>query len=299
MGKTIELTYLKKALGLALIQHQAKKKLVDLEPAQAHEIYQLSGGLPLAMAYSVGYMSVHRHLPVLKRSHQNQAPSEIAQYCVAASIDQLREPAAHQLLMAATLFTEKFSVKAAAHVANLTQPAEGICQEFSSLYRLSLVYKLDALYYSMHTFTQDFVRAKLEQDLAFKCSAQSRWVEWYIDLLTPLASHWHDWHDYTDIDSEWANIRALVNWCIDTDRYEAFQKLWLGLRGYTLFSGYWDERLTWMNSLMQMAERRNDPITMAQAMFYKGQTLVHLDDTDVHGEALGLLKSFLATAATR
>ncbi|MEL6880160.1 MAG: NB-ARC domain-containing protein [Cyanobacteria bacterium J06607_10] len=292
VGRTIELTYLTTETSYALIRHQAKKKLVELEASQVHEIYQLSGGLPLAMAYSVGYLSVHRHLPALKRSHHNQPPSEIANYCVAASLEQLKEPSAHHLLMAATLFTEKFSIKAAAHVANLPQPSEDIFPELSSLYRLSLVNKLDKLYYSMHAFTQDFAAEKLENDFAFKKAAQERWLDWYTNLVQPLAETWLDWQDYRDMELEWSNIRALFNWCMETKRYSAAQKLWLGLRGYTLVRGYWDERQVWMDGFITMAEQRDDQVGLAQAMFYKAQTLVHIDDTDAQGEALELLKSF-------
>ncbi|MEM6452169.1 MAG: NB-ARC domain-containing protein [Cyanobacteria bacterium P01_D01_bin.105] len=276
VGKSIELTYLSSESGEALIKQQAKQKLLDLKASQVQEIYQLSGGLPLAMAYSVGYLSVHRHLPTLKSSHHNnQPPSEIAQYCVAAALDQLKKPSDQKLLMAATLFTEKFSVKAAAYIADLPHPSEGSCQGFSSLYRLSLINKLDEVYYSMHAFTQEFMRTRLEENLTFKQAAQARWVDWYLKFLSPLAEDWFDWQDYTELEMEWNNIRTLVNWCIETEDYKTFHKLWLGLRGYTLTRGYWEERQAWMEILLWIAKEQNDSFCLAEAMFYQGQTLLY------------------------
>ncbi|MEL6604463.1 MAG: NB-ARC domain-containing protein [Cyanobacteria bacterium J06614_10] len=295
VGKMIELDYLAAEPGFALIAHQARKKLVSLEFSQIQEIYALSGGLPLAMSYSVGYLSVHRHLPVLKRSHSNQPPSEIAQYCVEASLDQLQHKSAHKLLMAAALFAEKFSIEAAAYVAGLSDTGADISQEFASLYRLSLVNKLDSLYYSMHAFTQDFVRAKIEQQIKLKKTAQERLIGWYVNLLAPLSDNWLDWQDYRKLDLEWNNVRALVNWCLENERCEAFQRLWLGLRGYTLFRGYWEERQAWMDALLAMAKRRGDRNLLAQATFYKGQTLVHIDDTDSKGGALSMLQEVWAS----
>jgi len=290
VGKTIELDYLATEPGFSLITYQARQKLVSLEFSQIQEIYRLSGGLPLAMAYSVGYLSVHRELPVLRRSHTHQNPSEIVQYCVEAPLKQLKDESAHNLLMAATLFTGKFSIKAAAHVANLADELSDIDKEFYRLHRLSLINKLDSIYYSMHAFTQDFVRAKLDRDLAFKASAQQRWINWYVDLVTPFAENWFDWQDYSELDREWINVRALVNWCLKVEDYETLQQLWQGLRGYTLLRGYWDERQEWMDGLINMAREKGDKSVLAQAMFYKGQTLVHVDETDAHTSALHLLQ---------
>ncbi|MEL6455118.1 MAG: NB-ARC domain-containing protein, partial [Cyanobacteria bacterium J06623_5] len=296
VGKMIELDYLAAEPGFALIAHQARKKLVSLEFSQIQEIYALSGGLPLAMSYSVGYLSVHRHLPVLKRSQSNQPPSEIAQYCVEASLDQLQHKSAHKLLMAAALFAEKFSVEAAAYVADIPEKISQDSLPFSNLYRLSLVNKLDVDYYSMHAFTQDFVRAKLELHPSFKHGAQERLVAWYLKLVMPFSDEWFDWQDYGTLETEWQNVRSLVNWCIEVEAYDAFWGLWKGIRGYTLFRGHWDERQAWMAALSSMAEQRDDQPAMSEALFSKGQTMAHIDETDEAGEALHLFKEALELA---
>ncbi|MEO1393302.1 MAG: NB-ARC domain-containing protein [Cyanobacteria bacterium J06634_5] len=290
VGKTIALDYLATEPGFALITHQARRKKVSLEFSQIREIYRLSGGLPLAMSYSVGYLSVHRQLPVLRSSRLNQTPNEIAQYCVEASLKQLQDESTYHLLAAATLFTEKFSVQAATYVAGLPSTSDTLHQEFSSLYRLSLINKVDDTYYSMHAFTQDFVRSKLEKNLTSKQKTQKRWIAWYVELISPFAENWFDWQNYSELDQEWVNIRAIINWCIEAEEYGSLQKIWQGLQGYTLERGYWDECQEWMSELMRMAEQRKDQKVLAQAMFYKGQTLIRVNETDDEGEALKLLK---------
>lgn len=293
VGQTIALDYLSTEPGFALITHQARKKQVSLDFSQIQEIYQISGGLPLAMTYSVGYLSVHQQLPMLKGSRINQPPSDIVQYCVAASLEQIQEQSTYQLLMAATLFPEKFSAEAAAYVTGIPQePTEDTdgTGGFSNLYRLSLVNKLDATYYSMHAFTQDFLRAKLDNDLPFKQAAQKRWVNWYVELLEPFSDPWQDWQDFSRLETEWTNIRGLVNWCIETEKYKIIQNLWQKLQSYVIGRGYWDECQEWMDALMRMAEERTDTPVLAQAMFYKGQTLVRIDETDTEGNALQLLQ---------
>ncbi|MGD1900024.1 MAG: NB-ARC domain-containing protein [Phormidesmis sp.] len=290
IGKTISLDYLPAEPSFSLIEHKAKKKLVQLRPEQTQEIYQLSGGLPLAIAYSVGYLAVYNKLPELGPVSTAQQPSEMARYCVEASLKQLKNKLAYQLLIAAALFAGKFSTQAANYIAGLPHGKLDSSQELSSLYRLSLVNKIDSRYYVLHPLTQEFARSELKKDSAFKEAAYSRWSEWYLQLLAPLADGWLDWQDYSELEPEWSNVRALVDWCIEHKAYDTFRQLWRGLRGYTLMRGYWDERQAWMDGLMQMADARGDKQVLAQAMFYQGQTLMHIDETDSTGQALKLFE---------
>jgi len=289
VGRTISLDYLTAESGFSLIEHQARKKLVGLVRSQTEEIYNLSGGLPLAMAYSVGHLAVYNKLPELGTAKETQQPSEMARYCVEASLKQLKDESAYQLLMAATLFSGKFSAQAAYYVAGSSDTTEGSSQELSNLYRLSLVNKLDSNHYSLHSLTQEFVRLKFDESSAFKQAAQARWIEWYTKLVAPFSDDWQEWHDYSDLDPEWNNVRVLMNWCIESEDYEAAQTLWDGLQEYTLERGYWAERRFWMDALIRMAQTREDTSGLAKAMFFKGQTLLHLDETDVKGEAFQLL----------
>ena len=290
-GKTLSLDYLPTNSSFSLIAHQAKKKLVSLSTQQTEKIYQLSGGLPLAIAYSVGHLAVYSKLPTLGTSSTSSQPSEMARYCVEASLKQLKDKSAHQLLMAATLFSGKFSAKAATYIAGAPSLESESHQELTSLYRLSLVNKLNENYYSLHSLTHEFISSTFESNTDFKRAAQKRWIEWYTKLLSPLSESWFEWQDYTDIDPEWINIRSVANWCIENNRYREFLSLWSGLRGYTLFKGYWDERQYWMEKLIAMASEREDKNVLFQAMFYKAQTLTHLDETDEEGIALELFEN--------
>ena len=291
LGKTLSLNYLPLEPSLSFINHQAQKRLVSLDARQTKKIYQLSGGLPLAMAYSIGHLAVYGKLPTLGADSLKQQPSEMARYCVEASLKQLKNESAHRLLMAATLFTGKFSAQAATYIADLPSYESESYQELSDLYQLSLVNKLDESYYSLHSLTQEFVRAEFNLEKDFKCTAQKRWIDWYLKLLSPLEDNWLDWQDYSELEPEWNNVRSLMNWCIKKEEYNFLQKLWKGLRGYTLIRGYWEERQEWMGVLIAMAERKNDLEVLAQAMFYKGQTLAHMNKEGNTEKALTLLKA--------
>ena len=242
------------------------------------------------MTYIVGYLSVYRQLPQLRRSRLNQPPHELAQYCAEASFTKLQDEAAYRLLLGAALFTDKIPLKAAAHIAGIPMQPPDIQQKFDALYHLSLVNQLDSDFYAMHSLTHDYVRTKLDENSDFKQQAQERWVEWYLELLSPFAADWLDWQDYDPLQQDWANIRAVVEWCMAEGRYQQVWQAWRGLRSYTLYRGHWHERREWMAWLMQAAQRLGDDAALAKTFYYQGQTLAHLDETDASGEAMKLFE---------
>ena len=285
-GKAIELDYLTSKPGQLFIEQQSREKLVKCDRTQIKDIYKLSGGLPLAMTYIIGYLSVYNQLPQLERAHIAQAPHELARYCAEASLKRLQDKLAYRLLLAATLFVDKIPIKAAAYIVAKPSQVEDIQQKFKQLYRLSLVNKIDENVYSMHSLTRDYVSAKLDDEPEFKHQAQTQWVDWYLKEIATFADDWQDWQDYDSLQQDWSNIRAVVEWCIDQGHYQQVWQAWQGLRGYTLYRGYWDERIAWMDWLMQEAHSLEDNEGLAKAAYYQGQTLAHINEADASGQAL-------------
>ena len=238
------------------------------------------------MTYIVGYLSVYNQLPQLERTHIAQAPHELAKYCAEASLKRLTDQLAYRLLLAATLFVDKIPVQAVAFVVASPIQVEDIHQKFKQLYQLSLVNKLDDNAYGMHSLTRDYVSAKLDDDPEFKRQAQTQWVDWYLKEVATFANDWQDWQDYDSLQQDWPNIRAVVEWCIDQGHYQQVWQAWQGLRGYTLYRGYWDERIAWMDWLMQEAHKLEDNEGLAKAAYYQGQTLAHINEADASGQAL-------------
>jgi hypothetical protein len=290
IGTAIELDYLSTQPAYTFIEQQSRDKLVRCDINQLREIYRLSGGLPLAMAYIVGHLAVYEQLPQLTRSRLSQAPHELAQYCAAASLNQLEDQQAYRLLLSATLFADKIPLQAAAYIVGLPESLPAIRQKFDMLYQLSLVTKLDANAYAMHSLTHEYVRTKFDAASEFKHQAQERWVAWYLKRLSPFGDDWQDWQDYDVLQHDWANIRTVVEWCIAAGHYQQVWQAWQGLRSYTLYRGYWDERTAWMAWLLQEAQRLDDRAALTKAFYYQGQTLAHTDETDASGKAFHLFK---------
>jgi hypothetical protein len=97
-----------------------------------------------------------------------------------------------------------------------------------------------------------------------------------------------EWHDYEELETEWVNLRSVVEWCLNSDRYLDVKNFWQGLKGFTRTLGYWTERKIWLDWLLEKAREQQDWQMVAEAKFHFSQTLAHIDQTDVSGEAMKL-----------
>lgn len=120
---------------------------------------------------------------------------------------------------------------------------------------------------------------------------RDRQVQWYLQLVEPYSYLSADeWHDYKELETEWINLRTVVEWCIGCDRYLDVKNFWQGLKGFTTILGYWRERKVWLEWLSDKAVVKQDWQMIAEAKFYQSQTLARIDQTDTSGEAMKLAR---------
>ncbi len=283
-GSTIPLDGLSPEEGLELIQYKALEKEVQLSAAQCQSIYEKTGGHPLGITYTIGQIAVYGTSPSLATTHLKKSSETFSRYCFEDSVGRFRGQIAHKLLLALTLFPQSAAPEAIFDIA-APQVAPEIRQEaLGKLYELSLLRKEGARY-TMHSLTCEYISAELRVDSQLRNS----WVKWYLKFLTPYQKlHWQEWQDYEPLQQEWLNLREVMEWCQSQNRYEDVQKLWHSLKGYTLFNGYWCDRLAWLDWLIEAAQVREDWLVVADATHHKGRTLAHINQADPQGEAFAL-----------
>jgi LuxR family glucitol operon transcriptional activator len=256
--------------GVRLIQHQAQEQSIQLKTEQFQVIYQKTSGLPLGIVYAIGQLSVYGICDDIVTTRLTQANSDLAQYCFEDSIQRLKGQPAHRLLMVLALFAKSASPEAIAQISLLeAEPFNALAQ----LYRLRLVMQREERY-DMHPLTREYAIAELKANPEFEKQARERWVNWYLKFSQAYEQQdWKQWHEYKDLDHEWENLQAVIDWCIQQNRYEQVKKFWQHVKGYTYVHGYWHERLTWIDWLLQATQQRQDKSMMAEALGDKGWTL--------------------------
>ncbi|BBD65046.1 hypothetical protein NIES4072_12900 [Nostoc commune NIES-4072] len=70
------------------------------------------------------------------------------------------------------------------------------------------------------------------------------------------------------------NLRAVLYWCKDQDRYEAVRDLWMLLIHYANVYAYWDDRLDWLQWLIEQSERRGEWSSFVKIIVRKSWLLI-------------------------
>ncbi|NEP17318.1 MAG: hypothetical protein F6J97_10495 [Leptolyngbya sp. SIO4C1] len=294
-GHTLPLEPLSADSGMAFIQAQAQAQAIHLTSAQLERLYRQTGGLPLAIVYSLGMISAYGISPDALDATQ-LTHSDFARHCFETSVQRLRGQAAHALLMAFACFRHPALPESLAHVAFPSDYMRPDRQPFNELYRLSLV-ETQQTRYTMHSLTREYAQTELDKQPGFEREARNRWIEWYLEFLAVHGNEdWYDWHPASPIEAEWENLREVVEWCQAQDRYEEFIEFWDYLKGYTQIYGHWNERIAWMRWLIDAAEKRLDSIVMANGMYYYAKTLALFNQPEKTQKAIALCQRIWETA---
>ena len=285
----IRLEPLSAADSLDFVRNYAQLKAVQLNRDRAQKLYQGTGGIPAAMVYAIGQLA--NGYPFEDISPQlSLASSDFCRFYFERSIKPLQGEAAYQLLMALALFPQSALKEAIAQVAlSGLDTIDGLAR----LDQLSLIVRQEDRY-DMLPLTRDYVQAELAAHREFEQSARERWLDWHLNFLQQHSSDdsddWQEWSDAQALEAERENLIAVVEWCIDRDRYEDFNAFWQHLKGWMHFGGYWNQRLSWMDWLIQAAQERQDLSATIDALFEKGRTLALIDRVEQQDAAIALFE---------
>ena len=150
----------------------------------------------------------------------------------------------------------------------------------------------------MLPLTREYALAELAAHPEFEQAAQERWVAWYLDFAKAYGGYdWEEWHvQYDRLEEEWTNLVAVFDWCAAQERYEVMKTFWVGGRyvdGFSNLYGHWEDRLTWLDWLIQAAERRGDWSVAVEAMSEAAWTLILMGQREQLEKARKLLEQAL------
>ncbi|WP_414621356.1 NB-ARC domain-containing protein [Calothrix sp. CCY 0018] len=286
----IRLNSLPKEHSLRLIQHEAKEKNVNLTNAESQQIYEAVSGVPAAMIYAIGQMAAGYLLEdvlILIKNPQG----DIARFCFTTSINPLRDSPPYYLLIALTLFIGSVTRETITSVAFDKPDPIVISQGLVKLQQLSLIYRQQERY-CLAALTREYAWAELYTNPQFAQELRQRWVNWYLKFSESFEDKdWNEWHlSYENLEVEWENLQAVLEWCISENRYSDVKTLWSRIKGYVHIRGYWDERLEWNAWLIEAAKRAGDWVTALDSMCDRAWILVRMRQVKQLQEAQILLQ---------
>lgn len=198
--------------ALALIDQEAARKEVAATADEREQLWQRTGGVPLAIVWSLGLMGLGGSVEsVLRRLGSGQ--SDIAQFCFAESVAQVRGRDAYWLLLALSLFANDASREALGVVAGLGEDEFGRDTGLEELIRLSVMNKSRGRF-SLLPLTRGFVQALLAQQAVFADAADQRLFDYLHKLADSLGGWSKDWAGQDLVEQELPTILAVI------DRFE-------------------------------------------------------------------------------
>lgn len=277
--------------GLQLIQQQALEKGLSIDEDNSKLLYQRTGGIPLAIIYAIGQASSGYSLnSVLGRLAS--PTGDVARFCFEQCVQGIKEQPAYNLLISLAIFTEPPILEAVTEVAGLIASSDIINDSLARLQQLSLVnFNQSMGRYEMLSLTREYALAELAVFPKFERQARLRWVNWYLDFASSYAGEdWEKWVNYSKLEDEEGNLRTVLNWCKHQDLYEKVRDLWLLLSHYVNLYAYWDDRIDWLEWLIQQSERRGEWSSFVQFVIRKSWLLIRLCDEKSLKEAEEILQ---------
>ncbi len=165
--------------ALKLIEHECGKKSVRLTDVETKRLFTRTGGLPLAIVWTIGQMGIgHNVNAVLDRL--GDAKGDVAHFCFGTSVDKIRDSPACRLLLALALFDHGASREELGDIADLSEVDrdEGLAE----LEKLSLANREGARFWLL-PLTKAFLISEFSAYSPLVEEIQNRWQHRFVEVV--------------------------------------------------------------------------------------------------------------------
>jgi len=162
----VRLTGMPQEDGLALIAQESAKKGVTLTNPEAERLYDRTGGVPLAIVWSVAQMGYGYGVEAVLR-RLGRPSEDISRFCFESAVERIRGTDAHKLLMALSFFATDASREALGHVSGLGEDVLSRDEGLVTLERLSLANKRGDRFW-MLPLTKEYALEELKKEAEFE-----------------------------------------------------------------------------------------------------------------------------------
>lgn len=205
----VRLTGMPQEDGLNLISQECERRGVELKKAEAEKLYHRTGGVPLAIVWSVAQMGYGYDVEAVLR-RLGQPVEDIAFFCFEGSFEHIRGTDSHKLLMALALLETDASREALGYVAGLEEDVLSREEGLVQLEKLSLINRSGGRF-SLLPLTRQFVQHEIDKSTDFAVTAIDAWKTW-LDRHLDCQDYYWTWLGAKRIQDEINVVFALLDW---------------------------------------------------------------------------------------
>jgi LuxR family glucitol operon transcriptional activator len=192
--------------AMQLIGDAAKLKGVTLTDDEYRRLYQRTGGVPLAIVWSIAQMGFGYGVEAVL-TRLGQPTSDIARFCFEVAIESIKNKPAQKLLLALSVFATDASREALGQITNLPEldRDDGLIM----LEKLSLMNKSGGRF-SLLPLTKSFADAYLKETPEIETSLRLAFLRYFQELCQKFGGE--QWHLYHNLDADLKNIQLALEW---------------------------------------------------------------------------------------
>lgn len=223
-----------------LIEQECRKKGVALQEDKAHRLYKRTGGVPLAIVWSIAQMGLGYHIESVL-SRLGTPTNDIARFCFEGAVEPMRGKPTYKLLMVLSLFATDAGREALGYVAELSEldRDDGLVD----LEKLSLVNK-NADRFSLLPLTKIFAAAETDKNPEFKRYATRRWLDYLKELCQePVGEYYWRYRNHAFY-QEGDNLLEAIDWAYNEGTTTDVFILSRAAYDYLEVIGEWNQILT-------------------------------------------------------
>lgn len=257
----------------AFIVQESNLRNLNLSGDEVHNLYIRTGGVPLALVWSVAQMNYGYSVEAIL-ARLGQPKNDIIKFCFDASLEYMESKAPHQLLIALSLFVPDGSRDALGFVANLADldRDDGLVV----LEKLSLVNK-DANRFSLLPITRTFATAELVKDLTVAKRFNRRFVDYLLNKYSRIEnepdSEYRLRYSNPQLFQDGLNVLEALGWAYEQGTTNDVFDLSLVAVDYLDTIGRWNALSQVCSQALELARTVNNSIAIGRLTNTKGWLL--------------------------
>jgi tetratricopeptide (TPR) repeat protein len=256
----VRLTGMSRVEGTSLIAQECARRSVTLSDAQSARLYDRTGGVPLAIVWSVAQVDYGYGVEnVLRRL--GDAKGDIARFCFEGTMERIDGEPAHALLMALALFVPDASREALGYVADL--PERDRDEGLVELQVLSLVNKQRGRFMLL-PLTKNFALAELDRFPSFRDRAARRWVDYLKALCRGADSEYYWRYRSYRFHEDGPNMIEAIHWSYEHGTADDVFSLTLAVDDYLDAKGDWTQDIELSQQALRLARSVQNSIAIAR-----------------------------------
>ena len=251
----------------ALIQKETEEfGGINLPKHMSTSIYERTGGVPLAMVWTLGRLRLNHEPEVVLRDLTNPS-SDISRFCFEQSLGEIRGKKAMELLYAISIFRKAANKRALGAICDLENSELDLNDGIVFLTRLSLTNQENDRFTMLplaRAYIQEVVRKEIP---SLGIHLKTRFAEYYVSLLrSQIGSGYWDgrialntWSRFGIIVDEIEEVQESIDLAFDLKLWNAVRDLVFGIVHILWVLDRWEQRIELTTMAIQAVQQLGLP----------------------------------------